>query len=184
MADLILDLCGGTGAWSKPYKNAGYRVIIIDTWLQKDGDIRLHEFDDGIMPVRGILCAPPCTHFAASGAQYWKSKGSSALIHGMSIVDACLRLVHLYKPRWWALENPKGRLINYLGQPKIRFDPYDYGDPVTKLTYVWGNFSVPVRNPVEPWMGSSLFDDGGKRDQRERSVTPPGFATAFFNANP
>jgi len=23
----ILDLCGGTGAWSKPYKDAGYHVI-------------------------------------------------------------------------------------------------------------------------------------------------------------
>jgi len=24
---IILDLCGGTGAWSKPYKEAGYQVI-------------------------------------------------------------------------------------------------------------------------------------------------------------
>ena len=23
---IILDLCGGTGAWSKPYKDAGYDV--------------------------------------------------------------------------------------------------------------------------------------------------------------
>jgi hypothetical protein len=26
---IILDLCGGTGAWSKPYKDASYTVINI-----------------------------------------------------------------------------------------------------------------------------------------------------------
>ena len=26
---IILDLCGGTGSWSKPYKDAGYDVRLI-----------------------------------------------------------------------------------------------------------------------------------------------------------
>jgi len=26
---IILDLCGGTGAWSRPYKEAGYDVRVI-----------------------------------------------------------------------------------------------------------------------------------------------------------
>jgi len=26
---IILDLCGGTGAWSKPYADAGYNVRVI-----------------------------------------------------------------------------------------------------------------------------------------------------------
>ena len=25
---VILDLCGGTGSWSKPYKDAGYDVLV------------------------------------------------------------------------------------------------------------------------------------------------------------
>ena len=29
MDKIILDLCGGTGAWSKPYKDAGYDVKLI-----------------------------------------------------------------------------------------------------------------------------------------------------------
>lgn len=29
MGKLILDLCGGTGSWSKPYRNAGYEVKVI-----------------------------------------------------------------------------------------------------------------------------------------------------------
>ena len=27
MSKIILDLCGGTGAWSKKYKEVGYKVI-------------------------------------------------------------------------------------------------------------------------------------------------------------
>ena len=29
MSKIILDLCGGTGSWSKPYKEAGYDVRVI-----------------------------------------------------------------------------------------------------------------------------------------------------------
>lgn len=29
MAKIILDLCGGTGSWSKPYRDAGYDVRVI-----------------------------------------------------------------------------------------------------------------------------------------------------------
>ena len=185
MSDLIFDLCGGTGAWSRPYKNAGYRVIVIDPWMGR-GDIRLHEFNPDLMPVRGILCAPPCTHLSIMGAQYWKSKGDSALIHSMSIIDACLRLVWLYKPAWWALENPKGRLPRYIGQYKMVFDPCDYGDPWTKKTCLWGNFNTPKKTPVEP-IGSlvkDLEDAKGEDGARARSTTPSGFANAFFVANP
>jgi hypothetical protein len=36
----ILDLCGGTGAWSQPYREAGYDVEIVDP--AHDGrDVRL-----------------------------------------------------------------------------------------------------------------------------------------------
>lgn len=29
MTKIILDLCGGTGSWSKPYRDAGYDVRVI-----------------------------------------------------------------------------------------------------------------------------------------------------------
>ncbi len=29
MKKIILDLCGGTGSWAKPYKDAGYDVMTI-----------------------------------------------------------------------------------------------------------------------------------------------------------
>jgi hypothetical protein len=179
---IILDLCGGTGSWSKPYKDAGYDVRVID--LKLGDDVRLLKKPEE--KIYGILAAPDCTHFAASGARWWEAKGSSALMQGLSIVDACLRIVTVCNPVFWCLENPVGRLRHYLGKPVMTFNPCDYGDPYTKKTCLWGKFNPPPPNPVEPTEGSKLWKMyGGKSEKTKtiRSITPQGFAKAFFEAN-
>ena len=88
------------------------------------------------------------------------------------------------KPQWWALENPVGRLGHYLGKPVIYFDPCDYGDPYTKKTCLWGNFNVPIKAPVEPTEGGKMWRIPPSKDRPKlRSITPSGFAKAFFEAN-
>ncbi len=144
---IILDLCGGTGAWSKPYKNAGYDVKVITLPEQ---DVRLYKPPKNVY---GVLCAPPCTHLAGSGARWWKEKGKKALLESLSVVDACLRIILFSKPKFWCLENPVGRLVNYLGKPVMYFNPCDYGDPYTKKTCLWGSFNIPEKTPVKPWGG-------------------------------
>lgn len=109
------------------------------------------------------------------------------MLEGLSIVDACLRLVVSCKPAWWVLENPVGILKRWIGDPVMRFDPCDYGDPYTKKTCLWGSFTQPIKTPVEPTEGSRMhYSVGGKSKatKRFRSQTPTGFARAFFEANP
>jgi len=186
---LILDLCGGTGSWSKPYRESGkYDVLIVDPqeWLPEDpgtGDVRLFEWIK--RRPHGILAAPPCTDLSGSGARWWASKGEGALLTALSVADACCRIVLLTEPEWWALENPVGRLRRYYGDPTYIFDPCDHGDPYTKKTLLWGDFTEPEKNPVEPTEGSKmhLLPPSPER-ARLRSATPPGFAQAFFEANP
>jgi len=99
-------------------------------------------------------------------------------------VDACLRAVAIYRPRVWALENPSGRLSHYLGPPTGSFDPADYGDPYTKRTCLWGDFTLPQKNPVEATEGSKMHRvPPGTNRKNIRSETPKGFAEAFFMAN-
>lgn len=183
---IILDLCGGTGSWSAPYREAGYDVRLI---TMPDEDVRLMQVPDE--PIWGILAAPPCTHFAGSGAQYWKAKDEDGrTLEALAVADACLRIIFSCKPKWWALENPVGRLIHYIGRPTMIFNPCDYGDPYTKRTLLWGDFAPPLPTPVEPIkvcsQGSWLMKLGGKSERTKtmRSITPPGFARAFFEANP
>ena len=175
---IILDLCGGTGAWSKPYKDAGYDVRLITL---PDNDVRNYQPPENVY---GILAAPPCTHLSGSGARWWKQKGDGALLEALSIADACLRIVAICNPFWWALENPVGRLRRYYGDPTLLFNPCDYGDPYTKKTLVWGNFNLPKKMPVEPTEGSKIHLYPPSDDRaRLRSITPQGFAKAFFEAN-
>ena len=80
---IILDLCGGTGAWSKPYADAGYDVRVIT--LPK------HDVQTYIPPsnVYGILMAPPCDQFS-----FAKTTGKPRdLKRGMEVVEACLRIM-------------------------------------------------------------------------------------------
>lgn len=167
---VILDLCAGTGSWSDPYRlAAGYRVVRVTL---PECDVRTFTCPTGI---HGILCAPPCTEFSLA-----KNGRERDLIAGLEVVGACMRLVVGCRPVWWALENPIGLLSRYLGPPSDTWEPYEFGDPWTKPTAVWGNFAIPARGPfVEP-TGSAM----DRRSAEERAITPDGFARAFFEANP
>lgn len=186
---LILSLCDYSGAWSEPYARAGYNVLRID--IKTGQDVRLIKFPGRIY---GMLAAPPCTHLAASGARWWKGKTDSDLIEALSVVDACARIALFANPTFWVLENPVGRLSRYLGPARWIFDPCDYGDPYTKKTCLWGNFNVPkpdkVPVPKTPTGHHSIDqywknkgEKLGKNRQTLRSVTPSGFAEAFFKVN-
>jgi hypothetical protein len=164
---LVLDLCGGTGAWSEPYRKAGYDVRLVTLPAL---DVRTYRAPSG---VRGVLAAPPCSEF--SGLK----RGVRDFAKGLECVVACLRIVAECNPEWWALENPgSGLLRRWLGPPRDTWQPCDFGDPWTKLTAIWGRFALPDRNYVAPLGGMP-----GETSE-ERAVTPRGFADAFFRANP
>lgn len=197
---IILDLCGGTGAWSRPYAEAGYDVRNITL---PDYDVLTYEPPDNVY---GILAAPPCTIFSLAGNKYrYQEKRDmkylDKLIPALQIVNACLRIIREAKPKWWALENPCGTLVHYLGEPLIFFNPCDYGDPYTKKTALWGNCIPPLPlfigadKSVTPEfvttksgkrmspMHYNAFKLPPKERAEKRSITPSGFAQAFFEAN-
>lgn len=169
---IILDLCGGTGSWSKPYRDVGYDVRVINV---PEYDVRsfmiFNErlwFNDGksfnnkeiclIDKIYGILAAPPCTQFSFARTNAKKLRDFK---DAMSIVSACLRIIWevQYEPvnntakytrlKFWALENPYfGLLKNFIGKHVFTFDPWEFGDGYQKRTALWGNFNFPVKNPV------------------------------------
>ena len=154
MKKIILDLCGGTGAWSAPYKEAGYDVRNITL---PDNDVR--NFYPTPLPIYGILAAPPCTMFSDARTN---AKTPRDLKSGMEIVKACLRIIWEYQYRtksdqqkypplkFWALENPwYGRLKWFLGNPKFTFSPWEFGDAYKKKTAIWGYFNEPVKTHTD-----------------------------------
>ena len=176
MRPIILDLCGGTGAWSKPYADAGYDVRLVDL----PQDVRLLKFEPALRP-QGILCAPPCTVFSYARNRYEPT--DAELLQALSIVDACFRIVEVYKPRWWALENPLNKLRRYIGPPKLSFRQWQYGDPADKPTCIWGSF-VPPMFYVGKRLKPSTYKTNVPNAKPQDAITPRGFSRAFFQANP
>ena len=191
---VILDLCGGTGSWSAPYRDASYTVIVVDP-LAGNNPMTVADWlraNPSPEPIHGVLAAPPCTHFSGSGARWWPAKDADGRTsESCQVVRDCLEVVRRTRPTWWALENPVGRmrrLVPEVGGVVLQFDPCDYGDPYTKRTQLFGRFTLPVRSPVAIThaRGSSPIHRAapGPDRWRIRSKTPAGFARAFFEANP
>lgn len=194
---VVLSLFDFSGRWSGPYRERGYEVFQVD--LKHGIDIlELQPEDLPFEKLHGILAAPPCTDFASSGAQYWKAKDQDGRTeHSMNMVSKVLEFVEYFDPAWWALENPVGRLSKLfpeLGNPWY-FNPHEFAqlavDPeaerYTKKTGLWGNFIPPQKYPLTPILGNSpIMKLGGKSEKTKelRSMTPTGFAKAFYLSNP
>lgn len=234
---IILDLCGGTGSWAKPYKNNGWTVLtitlpffdILKTGIggdsitfwppNKNGKSHIAPVIIAKEDIYGILAAPPCTMFSFARTN---AKRPRDLLEGMDCVRSCLEIIwscmeikqdtkkKTLPLRFWALENPyHGFLKKFLGKPVFTFDPWEFGDGYQKRTALWGYFNEPKKNPIpmtkeakaKAKTNSHLHTLGIKFDylkskdihpehfgkfdrQTRRSITPQGFAQAFYEANP
>jgi viroplasmin and RNaseH domain-containing protein len=185
----VISLFDASGEWSKPWAEAGFKVVTYD--LQTGDDIRNFSAsslleEHGNDNVWAVLAAPPCTDFASSGAQYWKSKDEDGRTKiSNELVQQVIKTVELLRPAVWAMENPVGRMakLNQLPPAQLIFQPILYGNPYTKKTLLWGNFNNKLpQAPVEPTEGSKIIKITGK-NKYERSLTPDGFAYSFFAAN-
>lgn len=181
---IILDLCGGTGAWSRPYTKAGYDVRVVTL---PDYYVRTYEPPENVY---GILAAPPCNEFSIASGKKWDERDLSK---GMDIVDACLKIIWCcqYQKRlqFWCLENPVGLLRQFLGCPKVTVRYWWFGDDKKKPTDLWGKFQPAKRCfwQMPFWVIDNIKHAPSKKSFAEQSIwratTPPGFAQAFFEAN-
>ena len=166
---VIISLCDYSGRWPSKYITEGYTVAQFDL---KHGDDctntdrtkvdilqALHSAwninpTGPAVKVVGILAAPVCTDFSVSGAQYWAAKDADGTTaRSLLLLDSCMEIIDYFKPDWWALVNPVGRLKSLRpGLPFVGwFQPHQYAalDTVpfdsqyTKKTGLWGTLKMP-----------------------------------------
>lgn len=181
MDKTILHLCANTGSDSKPYFESGYNVVLVDEII----DVRTF-----IPPqdVYGIIANPPCTQFSLARTT---AKTPRDIRGALEIVSACFRIIYMTRPKFWIMENPKGLLRKYIGQPKITIQPYWFGDSYSKQTDLWGNFNIPKFSPcrLSPEEINAMkqntrkLSDIGLSVADRRALAPKKFAQAFFEAN-
>ena len=197
----ILHLCADTGSDSKPFKDAGYNVILVGKNIGVENYTPPED-------VYGIFANPVCTEFSTARADGQARNPEE----GMFLVRECQRIIEQAKPKFWVIENPaRGVLRDYLGEPKYTYQPWWYGSAWTKQTALWGEFNIPERKyikwedvpkieglytrPGRPKPSLAFMHKSHKQFIREfddfevgsdmefRSLCSQGFAQAFFNVN-
>jgi len=202
---IILHLCADIGSDSYPFYRAGYDVRLIGKEIGVEGFVPPAN-------VYGVFANPVCTEFSFAKWKHNEGKGNHE--EGMFLVNHCLRIIEQCNPDFWVIENPaNGRLKDFLGKPKMTYEPWHFGDPWTKRTALWGKFNIPVRiyniyddvpknkklymrpgrsKPGFAFLHKSAIDniDSLKQfkhkvndDMSFRSLCPQGFANAFYQAN-
>lgn len=204
MSKVILHLCADTGTDSWYYQqDPGFTVIRVGA---REGVANYEPPAD----VYGVIANPVCTEF--SFAKWANNQGKGDHDQGMEMVNHCLRIIKRCSPTFWAIENPAtGRLREFLGKPTQVYQPWEYGDPWTKKTALWGDFIAPKplydtwedvpkiselyvrpgrskpslaflhRSAIRHIPAFQKFDAPTDRDFR--SFCSQGFAEAFYNAN-
>jgi len=210
MKKIILDLCGGTGSWSKPYKESGYDVRLITL---PENNVLTYEPPENVY---GVLAAPPCTEYSQLNREKYNQHEQFLDFDifkksiNTDVLNACLKIINKCKPKFYAIENPCGLMRKYMGKPTLSFQPYQYGDGWTKKTDIWGRFKIPKpthtfetcpklnlycrpnrKKPSIAFLHKSAISlipqfagIEAEKDATLRAITPPGFAKAFFEANP
>lgn len=215
---IILDLCGGTGSFSRPYAENGYDVhnitlphydLFETVCDEASGTLTFHNRDTGkdevfkASEIYGILAAPTCTMFSLARTT---AKTPRDLKGAMPLVIKCLEIIWFCREQensrlcFWALENPRGLLRQFLGVPQLTFDPCDYGDNYTKSTDLWGYYTIPKPSKrvltdherelcsfdkrVLPKLPEDyVMPEGWSTTAARRSMTSTYFADAFYRAN-
>lgn len=210
---IILDLCGGTGSWSKPYREAGYTVHVItlpdysvtNVMMLKGSVVFLYRDEQtpsrqslviDFADIYGVLAAPPCTQFSRARTT---AKTPRDLKGAMSVVRACTTIVENARMaegstlKFWALENPMSMLRQLLGNPPHSFRGWEWGDDHVKFTDLWGYYTMPKPKIKQApdfdrkrWAAPKCPAEYRhlKLDRAAiRAITPPNFARAFYEAN-
>lgn len=210
MNKIILDLCGGSGSWAYFYKQAGYEVHTITLPYN---DVRtFHWKGDHVHGILAAPPCESFSNARRDKVIYNQSMdrqtGLDIVYACLNIINECLPNF------WSLENPATGDLEKYLGKPRLTFQPYEYGDGWAKKTALWGNFNVPPKlytsnnrpdaieglyvrpgrnypslafqhkSAVHKIPQFAPFIDYVKSDYDLRSITPPGFAKAFFEANP
>ena len=123
-----------------------------------------------------MICHPPCTHLAVSGARWFKDKipeQEQALDFVRLLLDAPIPRI--------ALENPVSIISTRVRKPDQIIQPYMFGDPYMKTTCLWlkGLAKLTPTNIVEKREQKCWKEPPGPDRWKNRSRTHPGIARAM-----
>jgi site-specific DNA-cytosine methylase len=173
----VLELFAGSRSIGKACESLGYEVFSSDItdFGGIDYVVDILEFDVSKVPFKPdiIWASPPCTYFSvASIGKHWNKdhtpKSENAL-KGVAFVEKTIEIIKQLKPKYWYIENPRGKLRKLdivKGLPRTTVWYCRYGDTRAKPTDVWTNNLRSLLNP-NGWSPRPECKNGNKNCHHE-----------------
>lgn len=181
----VLELFAGSRSIGKAAESLGYEVFSSDikNFEKIDYAINVLSFDSKKVPFKPdiIWASPPCTYFSvASIGKHWNKnhtpKSKNALL-GVAYVEKTLQIIKELNPKFWYIENPRGKLRKLevvKGLPRATIWYCKYGDNRAKPTDIWSNNIRSLINP-NGWQPRPQCHNGNKNCHHE--AAPRGSRT-------
>lgn len=207
----VLVACEESQEVCKAFRAKGHEAYSCDIQDCSGGHPEWHIKGDALEIVRGgwdlIIAHPPCTYLSNLGANHlymgdetivrpkglfpydeFRLMNEKRIRQGIKARDFFLAMLNAPCDKV-AVENPVPSNLWELPEPSQCIQPFMFGDPYKKKTYLWLKGLQPLKesNLVEP---TGLWVDGGHakqtkmqtfgfRDSKKRSKTFPGIAKAM-----
>lgn len=204
----ILVACEESQAVTKELRRLGHEAYSCDIQECSGGHPEWHVQGDVLSLIyeRGgwdmIIAHPPCTYLSNLGAKHlylgnkrvyrkpetFRLMNEDRIRLAIKARDFFLAMLNAPCDKV-AVENPVPSSIWQLPKPSQMIQPYFFGDPYKKKTYLWLR-GLPPLMPTELVEPTGLWVDGGHskttkmqtfgfRDPKKRSKTFPGIARAM-----
>ncbi len=146
----LLELFAGSRSIGNAAESLGYDVFSSDVndFDKIDYVVDILNFDIKKVTFKPdvIWASPPCTYFSvASIGKHWNKdhtpKSKNALL-GVEFVQKTIDIIKELKPKFWYIENPRGKLRKLQvvkGLPRTTITYCSYGDNRMKPTDIWSN---------------------------------------------
>ena len=173
----VLELFAGSRSIGKVAESLGYNVFSsdINAFDNIDYAVDILEFDINKVPFQPdiIWASPPCTYFSvASIGKHWNKDNTAKTNEaelGVLIICKTLAIIKELNPKYWYIENPRGKLrkLNVVkGLPRTTIWYCKYGDTRAKPTDIWTNNLKSVFNP-DGWAPRPECHNGNKNCHHE-----------------
>ena len=175
----VLELFAGSRSVGKAAEELGYKVYSsdINDFPGIDYVVDVLEFDLSKIPFKPdiIWASPPCTAFSVIRIGHnWhfnnEPKTEDAVL-GMKLVVKTIEIIKELKPKYWFMENPRGKLRKLKiveGLPRTTVWYCRYGDSRAKPTDIWSNHIYSLFNP-NGWNPRPQCWNGNKHCHHEES---------------
>lgn len=177
----VLVACERSGRVRDQFALRGHDVWSCDT--QPSLTPGQHILGDVLAHIDGswdmLLAFPPCTFLTRAGSRYWSDPTWRAA--QLAAGAFALALWSAPVPRIM-IENPPGRLPEFLGKFHQTIQPFHFGHEYTKLTCLWLQGLPPLMSTVLHRGRISWTEKNNSRSNQRsnrRSLTFPGIAQAM-----